>query len=151
MKVLKKAALLIAAAGITFAVIVVSIIVYQYTAMTPELPNEDDCELHQLVQTEDNAAEIHHYQCQRGAQKQWQGHELWLLEPANDKWQRMMTTQSPSCINLVMESRRLRVIHDGDRLEMNLAEPVFLYHTQAGKSESVAVAIDKQATANCES
>ncbi|MGM0481856.1 MAG: hypothetical protein ACQEQZ_07995 [Pseudomonadota bacterium] len=149
MKLLKKAALLIAASGITFAVIVVSIIVYQYTAMQPELPTDEDCTLQQLVQTADNSAEVQHYVCKRGDQKSWRGHELWLYEPNSEQWQRMLTTQSVSCLTLALNDQTLRVIHDGKRMEMNLAEPVFLYRNRQGQSVTLAVDIDRQPTDGC--
>ena len=149
MSLLKKIALILMAAGATFALIVVSVIVYQYTAMEPPLPNDTDCEMQRLLQTSENAAEIHHYYCQRGAGKEWQGHELWLVEPASDRWQRMLTTTSPQCLALTIERQTLLVDHDGDKGEMNLAEPVFIYKDLNGQSQTLAVDINNKPTANC--
>lgn len=150
MSLLKKVALILLAAGATFAVIVVSIIVYQYTAMKPPLPNDTDCEMRQLLQTSENAAEIHHYYCERGAGSDWQGHELWLVEPATERWQRMLTTTSPQCLILTRDRQTLKVAHDGDKGEMNLAEPVFIYKDLQGQSQTLAIDIDNQPTARCE-
>ncbi|WP_404399416.1 hypothetical protein LG288_06980 [Idiomarina seosinensis] len=149
MKLLKKAAWLLAASGITFAVIVVSIIVYQYTAMQPRLPSEDDCTLKQMVQTADRSAEVRHYFCARGEKTQWQGHELWLVQPDTEDWQRMLTTRSANCLKLHLQDQTLHLIHDGERMEMNLAEPVFLYRNQQGQSVTLAVDIEKQPREGC--
>lgn len=149
MSLLKKIALILMAAGATFALIVVSVIVYQYTAMEPPLPNETDCEMHRLLQTSENAAEIHHYYCQRGAEKNWQGHELWLVEPATERWQRMLTTTSAQCLRLSVDRQTLSVSHDGDKGEMNLAEPMFIYKDLNGQSQTLAVDIDNQPMTSC--
>ncbi|AVJ56161.1 hypothetical protein C5610_07460 [Idiomarina sp. OT37-5b] len=151
MSLIKKVALILLAAGATFALIVTSVIVYQYTAMEPPLPNDTDCSMQRLLQTEENAAEIHHYYCQRGSNKSWQGHELWLVEPASDRWQRMLTTTSPQCLQLTLERQTLHVAHDGDKGEMNLAEPVFIYKDLNGQSQTLAVDIDNQPNASCRS
>ena len=149
MSLLKKIALILLAAGSTFALIVISVIVYQYTAMQPTLPNEADCELRQLLQTQDKSADVHHYYCQRGDAEQWQGHELWLVEAQTQRWQRMLTTQSPQCLLLSLEQQTLHIAHDGDKGEMNLAEPVFIYKNQRGQSQTLALDINNQPSADC--
>lgn len=149
MSALKKIALIFAAAGATFAIIVISVIVYQYTTMQAPLPNDTDCNLQRLLQTDDNGAEIHHYICQRGNNSSWRGHELWLVEPASDRWQRMLTTQSVQCLELTQERQTLHISHDGDKNEMNPADPVFIYQDMHGQSQTLALDIANQPTANC--
>lgn len=149
MSLLKKIALILLAAGATFAIVVISIIVYQYTAMQAPLPNDADCTLQRLLQTDDNSAEIRHYSCQRGQQANWQGHELWLVEPATDRWQRMLTSQSVQCLQLTLSRQTLQIEHDGDKGEMNPAEPVFIYKDKHGQSQTLALDIANRPTANC--
>lgn len=149
MNLIKKLSLIIAAAAVTFGVIVVSIIVYQYTAMEPTLPTNGDCQLVQFTQTEENTAEIRHYQCQRGQQQQWKGQEVWLYQAIDESWQRMLTTKSAECLVLELDNHSLHIQHDGRRIEMNLAEPVFLYNDRQGQKVSLAVDIARQPLTDC--
>jgi hypothetical protein len=147
MQIFKRMALIIAAAGVTFGLIVISIVVYQYTVMEPETPHAGDCQLQQLEQTHDRAAEVHTYQCTRGSETTWRGTEMWLYEPLTEEWQRMLTVKGEPCVRIHLNERRLTVSHAANKLDFNLAEPVFIYKDKEGTSHSLAVAIDNQATA----
>tara|TARA_B100000700_G_scaffold235630_1_gene261342 strand:+ start:580 stop:1032 length:453 start_codon:yes stop_codon:yes gene_type:complete len=146
MQIFKRMALILAAAGVTFGLIVISIVVYQYTVMEPETPHAGDCQLKQLEQTQDRAAEVHRYECTRGSETTWQGTEVWLYEPLTEDWQRMLTVKGEPCVRLRLNERRLTILHSGNKLDFNLAEPVFIYKEKDGTSRSLAVEIDNQAT-----
>jgi hypothetical protein len=72
---------------------------------------------------------------------------MWLYEPLTEEWQRMLTVKGEPCVRIHLNERRLTVSHAANKLDFNLAEPVFIYKDKEGTSHSLAVAIDNQATA----
>lgn len=146
---LKQILIWLGASAVTLLVIFVSVVVYQYTAMEPELPHEDECDIRQLETSEDGALEVHSYWCERGEKQSWQGHEIWLHEPLPDKWERIMTTEHDGCIKLELADQRLEINHDGKRGDMFLVEPVFLFNDAQGVSQSLSVQVSTRGDAVC--
>lgn len=146
---LKQILLGVSAIIITVIVILGSAVIYQKTTMQPDLPHEEDCEIQQIVTTDDGSLEAHSYWCERGKNTQWKGHEIWLHEPQPDKWQRIMTTEHDGCIKLELADQRLEINHDGKRGDMFLVESVFLFNDAQGVSQSLSVQVSTRGDAVC--
>ncbi|MFD2633043.1 hypothetical protein [Idiomarina piscisalsi] len=146
---LKRILIALAAIIITVGVILGSAVIYQKTTMQPDLPTDEDCGIQQLVNNGDGSLEAHTYWCERGSDKQWQGHEVWLYEPRVEKWQRILTTEHDGCMKLTLSDQQLDINHDGDRGNMNLVEPVFLYNDANGVSQSLPVQVSTAGDADC--
>jgi hypothetical protein len=147
---LKQILLGVSAIIITVIVILGSAVIYQKTTMQPDLPNEEQCEIKQLVNNEDGSLEAHSYWCKRGSDTQWQGHEVWLYEPRIEKWQRILTTEHEGCLTLTLNNQQLDINHDGSRGNMNLVEPVFLFNDAQGVSQSLSVQVSTRGNAVCD-
>lgn len=146
---LKRILLTIAAIIITVGVILGSAVIYQKVTMQPGLPTQENCSIQQLVSNNDGSLEAHTYWCKRGSDPQWQGHEVWLYEPQVEKWQRILTTEHDGCMSLSLAEQQLAINHDGDRGNMNLVEPVFLYNDANGVSQSLSVQVSIAGDAVC--
>lgn len=146
---LKQIMLGVIAIIITVVIILGSAVVYQKTTMQPDLPHEEDCQIQQLATNGDGSLEVHSYWCKRGDKAQWQGHEVWLYEPIPQKWQRIMTTEHNGCLKLTLSDQELTINHDGNRNDMNLVEPVFLFQDANGTSQSLAIEVATRGDAVC--
>ncbi|MBY6062809.1 hypothetical protein [Pseudidiomarina sediminum] len=149
---LRRLGLWFVAAGITLAVLFVAVLVYQLTVYQPELPKSANCTALQTLMTDNQAAQLYLYQCQRGDDASWHGHEVWLEKRVEDEWQRLLTVPlEEGCLRLGLEDlttqQRLTIYHQGSRGGLSLATSSVVYELPDTGARTISIATER--VANC--
>lgn len=134
------------AAGITLAVLFTAVLIYKLTVFEPDPPTVANCQSIQLITTADNAAEIHVYQCQRGANKAaWKGYEIWLFEPSTNDWLRIATAEQGDCLSVSWQRSGELVIHHGhSRGDLNIAKNSVIYRDAKNMPNTISVTTQRE-------
>lgn len=140
----------ILAAAITLAVLFSAVLVYKWTVYEPDPPPLADCTSLELLTTSDGAAELHLQQCQRGGKPSWSGYELWLFEPLNGDWQRIMTAEKLAnetmqhCLTIAWRNQTTVVIaHSQSRGDIALAKNSVVYDDVNGRPHTLSIATER--------
>ncbi|HET8816521.1 MAG TPA: hypothetical protein VFM61_03630 [Pseudidiomarina sp.] len=135
------------AAGITLAIIFISVFIYKYTVFEPDPPLVAACDSMQVVLTQDKSAEVQLHECSRGDDS-WQGFEVWLFEPHNNYWQRLLTAELDGCMTLAIDANgTLDVYHSSGRGNLNVARSSAIYRDRDGNTHTLS--INTQRTVDC--
>lgn len=127
------------AAGITVAIIFISVFIYKFTVFEPDPPPLSKCDSVQVVLTQTAAAEIQLHECSRGDDS-WQGYEVWLHEPHNEHWQRLLTAEREGCMTLAIDSNgTLDVFHSSGRGNLNIARASVVYRDRDGNPDTLSI------------
>lgn len=127
------------AAGITVAIIFISVFIYKYTVFEPDPPPLAACESLQVVLTANNGAEVQLHECKRGDDS-WQGYEVWLHEPHNQYWQRLLTAELDGCMTLgLADNGALEIFHSAGRGHLNLARSSVIYRDNDGNPHTLSI------------
>jgi hypothetical protein len=146
----RRLGLWILAAAIALAVLFSAVLVYKWTVYQPDPPPLADCTSLQLLTSSDGAAELQLHSCKRGRQPAWQGYELWLFEPLNGNWTRIMTAeQQPQdgqqhCLNIGWRNQTTLVVaHSQSRGDLALAKNSVVYHDVNDKPHTLSIATER--------
>lgn len=145
---LKRLGLWLLAAAITCAVLFTAVLIYKWTVFEPEPPLQANCQSLQWLQSADHAIELGLFQCQRGRRSKWQGYELWLYEPADEAWQRLMTApiaelQQPPCMRLRWRGNSLLIEHQQSRGDLSLIGSSVIYDDLQGLAQTLSITTER--------
>lgn len=147
---IRRLGLWILAAAITLAVLFSTVLVYKWTVYQPDPPPLADCTSVQLLTSSDGAAELHLQQCQRGRQPTWRGYELWLFEPLNGDWQRIMTAeqlandQTQHCLTIGWRNQTTIVVaHSQSRGDLAMAKNSVVYRDVNERPHTLSIATER--------
>lgn len=138
------------AAAILLSVLFVSVLIYKYLGAHPSPPDTAQCHRIQQLNTADEGAEVHLYQCQRGSLEQpWMGYEVWLYKVSERDWERLATAPHAACLSLSWHRpQHLLISHTGQRSEVYIVRPSAVYQTPSGTPDTLT--IDTRVQAQCE-
>lgn len=147
---LRRLGIWILAAAITLAVLFSAVLVYKWTVYQPDPPPVADCTSVELLTTSDGAAELHLQLCQRGRQPRWNGYELWLFEPLNGDWQRLMTAEQPpqnqqqQCLTIGWRNQTtVTVAHSQSRGDLALAKNSVVYRDVNNRPHTLSIVTER--------
>ena len=147
---MRRLGLWVVAAGITVTVMFLAVLVYQLTVYQPELPKTANCTPLQTLVSSDQAAQLYVYQCQRGEDPSWQGHEVWLEKRVEDEWQRLLTVPlAEGCLRIALvddtTQQRLTIYHQGSRGGLSLAASSVVYELAEPGARTISIATERVA------
>jgi len=147
---IRRLGLWILAAAITLAVLFSAVLVYKWTVYEPDPPPQANCQSLQLLTSSDGAAELQLHSCQRGRNPVWNGYELWLFEPLNGNWTRIMTAAKKHqntqqhCLNIGWRNQTTVLItHSQSRGDINMAKNSVVYHDVNHRPQTLSIATER--------
>lgn len=131
---------LVAAASV-LVTLFIAVLIYKYLTATPTPPDTAQCQRMQQLFTADQAAEVHLFQCQRGAPSNpWLGYEVWLYDVSARDWSRIATAPYSACLSLAWQRPlQLLIQHTGNRSEVYLARSSVIFETATGVPDTISI------------